>query len=175
MYKDTKETYGSVAKFFHWMVFILVFCLILVGYFMEDVGKAIQPTVYNLHKLTGLTVLLLMLCRLFWRSINRKPELEGARAWERFLERSMHILLYLVLIAMPLSGWLMSVAAGRAPHLFNLMLTLPITASKPLAELCESIHGTLAIVIIVLVSLHVLAALYHHFVKKDNVLTRMMP
>ncbi|HVY53659.1 MAG TPA: cytochrome b/b6 domain-containing protein, partial [Gammaproteobacteria bacterium] len=86
-----------------------------------------------------------------------------------------HYSLYAMLIAMPISGWVMSAAAGRAPRWGNLVLNLPIEKNESLSGLSFNIHYWLAIVIIVFVSLHVAAALFHHFVKKDDVLKRMLP
>lgn len=167
--------YGSVSKFFHWIIFFLVVCMFFLGYFMGDIeNKIIRGTVINIHKVTGITILSLMVLRLFWNLFNVKPTIPNTQLWERILERSGHFLLYFVFFAMPISGWMMSVAAGKPPHFFNFIFNLPLEPNKSLAELCVSIHNTLAIVIIVLVSLHVLAAIYHHVIKKDNVLTRML-
>ncbi len=176
MLKNTKTTYGSLAKFFHWTVFFLVAFMLVLGFFMDDVSdKTLKGEVFNIHKLIGLTILLLMLLRATWASINPKPILFNAARWEYFLERLMHYTLYVVLIAMPLCGWVGSVSGGYTPHLFSLNFNLPIPQNKSLSDICFTIHNTLAVVIIVLVSLHILAALYHHFIKKDNILLRMMP
>lgn len=176
MLKNTQTTYGSVAKFFHWVVFFLVAFMLVLGYFMVDIDdKPLRGQVINIHKLIGLTILLLMLLRATWASVNPKPILLNAARWEHFIERLMHYTLYVVLIAMPLFGWTGSVAGGYIPHLFSINFNLPVPQNKTLSDICFSIHNTLAVVIIVLVSLHILAALYHHFIKKDNILLRMMP
>lgn len=174
-FRNTSEQYGSVSKFFHWVIFFLVVCMFFIGYFMDDLSGEIKGTVVNIHKVTGILILLLMLLRLIWSLTNIKPLVPNAKPWEKMLERSGHFLLYFVLFAMPVSGWLMTIASGKPPRLFNIALTFPFDKNKPLAELCESIHSSLAIIIIVLVSLHVLAAVYHHIIKKDNVLRRMLP
>jgi cytochrome b561 len=146
MFKNTQTSYGSVAKLFHWTIFILVAFMLFLGFFMDDIEKPLRGAVINIHKILGLTILSLMILRLLW-----------------------------ALIAMPLSGWIGSVAAGYVPHFFGLSLGLPISQSKSLGELSFSTHKILAYTIIALVSLHVLAALYHHIIKKDNILLRMMP
>lgn len=176
--KNTLTSYGSVAKFLHWLIFLLVLGMLIIGFLFDDIqDKALKSQLINYHKLTGITILALMIFRLFWAFLNPKPLLPpGTPRWHYFLERTMHGLLYLVLIAMPLSGWIMSVAGGHFPHFLNYQLTLPfVPESKALGNTMFETHETLAIVIIVLVSLHVLAALYHHFVKKDDILKRMMP
>lgn len=173
-FRNTNQHYGTISKSLHWLIAILVIGMLFLGYFMSDIkDKALFSQVINLHKLIGLTILILMIARLLWMLINPRPTLANTKAWERFLERAVHFLLYFVLIVMPLSGWIMSVAAGHIPHLFSWTIDLPIQKDKALAESSESIHNTLAIIIIVLLSIHVLAGLYHHFVKKDNVLKRM--
>lgn len=151
--------------------------MLFVGYFMQDIkDKHLFGQVINLHKLTGLTILVLMIIRMFWALTNPKPVLPAQTAvWERIAERSLHFMFYVVLIAMPIAGWVMSVAAGHTPNLFSWQIALPIAQNKETAEFFSTVHNTLAVVIIVFVTIHVLAALYHYFFRKDNVLQRMMP
>lgn len=177
MIRNSSVSYGSVAKSFHWVIFILVTFMLVLGYCMDDVtDKMVRAEIVNIHKLTGLSILLLMTLRLLWALMNPKPDLpSGTKLWERHLERAVHFLLYFVLFAMPIAGWIMSVAGGHAPHLFNLSLSLPLPQNTMVKHIAADMHDTLAIVIIILVSLHVLAALYHYFFKKDEVLSRMMP
>lgn len=150
--------------------------MIILGYFMGDVkDKALSGQLYNIHKLTGISILILMALRLLWAAVNPKPKLPlGTPAWELYAERTMHYLLYAVLLAMPISGWVMASAAGHPPRLFSWIIGLPIAKSKPVDDVSDVIHSTLAIVIIVLVSLHVLAALYHYCFRKDDVMQRML-
>ncbi len=174
MIKNTISSYGAVSKFLHWLIAILIICMLVFGYFLGDVPKSYQGLAYDTHKLIGLTILSLMLLRLLWALTNTKPTVPGARAWERFSERGVHFLLYLTIICMPIAGWIGSVAAGYPPHAGSVNFNLPIEKSKPLSDAAFDMHGTLALIIIGLLSIHVLAALYHHFVKKDNVLRRMV-
>lgn len=174
--RNTYQSYGSVSKFFHWTIFLLVFGMIIYGYTLEDFPKTWQGAAYNIHKLFGLLILFLMLLRLIWALRNPKPRMPSSTPlWEIALERLMHFSLYLVLILMPISGWTLASAAGKPPMLFGISLGLPIAKNAWLKHLADNIHVTLAIVIIVMVALHVLAALKHHFINKDNVLKRMMP
>ncbi len=176
MIKNTQTSYGSVAKFFHWTIFTLVVFMLFLGFFMDDIEKPLRGTVINIHKLIGITILCLMILRLLWALSNPKPVLPlGTPTWQHAAERITHFSLYAVLIAMPLSGWIGSVAAGYVPHFFSWSLTLPISQSKSLDEFSFTTHTVLAYTIIALVSLHVLAALYHHIIKKDDILLRMMP
>lgn len=174
--KNTPESYGSVAKFLHWLIFVLVFVMIVGGFFLDDVPKEYKGVIYNLHKLTGVTILLLMLIRLGWKMVNVKPRLPAdTTVWQRRAERAVHDLLYLLIIAMPLAGWIGASSAGKPPHIGDIKLQLPIPESKALIETMFELHEYIAYGIIVLVSIHVAAALYHHYVKKDNILRRMLP
>lgn len=176
MWRNTSQGYGAISKLFHWVIFVLLFCMIVFGYFLEDVPEDYQGLAYNVHKLTGLTILVLMILRLFWTITNPKPELPVATTlWQRVAERLVHWSLYVAVIGMPLAGWIGSVAAEHPPHLGSWIIGLPIAPSKSLADNAFDVHGYLAIAIIVLVGIHVAAALYHHFVRKDDVLRRMLP
>jgi cytochrome b561 len=176
MLKNNSTQYGSVAKFFHWAIFILVGCMLLAGYFMGDIAdKALRGQVINLHKLTGITILILMILRLLWAFVNPRPVLPiDMPKWQKTLAWISHGFLYAVVIAMPLSGWIGSSAAGYAPHLFDWNFLLPIQ-NKELSKPAFALHDDLAIIIMALVSIHMLAALYHHFIRKDNILRRMLP
>lgn len=175
--RNSTSTYGGVTKLLHWLVFILVVVLLIVGFTVEDIGdKAIRSNILNVHKLTGLTVLFLMLLRALWALTNPKPALPSDTPhWQRIAERIVHVSLYLALIAMPVSGWVMTSAAGKPPHFFNWILALPVPQNKPLSDYAWLTHEVLSLVIIILVSIHVAAALYHFFIKKDNIMQRMLP
>jgi cytochrome b561 len=172
--KNTSSTYGVISKTLHWLIALLVVAMLIFGYFLGDVPKAYQPIAYNTHKLVGLTILSLMILRLIWALVNAKPTLPGTKRWERVTEHVVHWSLYLFVICMPISGWIGSVAAGYAPHLGGVVFGLPIEKNKTLESASFDLHDSFAIIIIVLVSLHFLAAMFHHFVKKDNVLRRML-
>ena len=167
--RNTASSYGSISKLFHWLIFLLVLIMIPLGYFMGDVpDKALRGQIVNVHKLIGVSILVLMLLRLLWALNNVKPALPfQTPAWQRFAERCIHFLLYAGLIIMPLSGLMGAVAGGRPPHFYGVNIELPITENKSLAEFAfDFIHKPLAIILIVLISIHVLAALYHHFISE---------
>lgn len=150
--------------------------MIVGGFCLGYVPKEYKGVIYNLHKLTGLTILLLMLIRLIWKMVNVKPLLPpDTAAWQRRAERAVHNLLYLLMIAMPLAGWIGSSSAGKAPHIGDISFALSIPENKALIETMFEMHELIAYGIITLVSIHVVAALYHHYGKKDNVLRRMLP
>lgn len=175
MLKNTAEYYGSIAKFFHWSVAFLVFSMLCVGFsfnFIDDTTQ--RNSLIYFHKLTGLGILVLMLLRLLWALASVKPLLpKDTVKWQRIAEHFVHFSLYALLIVMPVSGWVMSVASGHVPTLAGISLGLPIPENKSLAMFAFNSHFWLAIGIIVFVFVHVAAALYHHFIKKDNILRRM--
>lgn len=174
--RNTETSYGSVAKFFHWLIAILVIGMLVFGYFLDDFPKNWQGFTYNLHKLIGLTVLSLMVLRLIWALMNVKPALPaGTPAWQRSVEKAAHGLIYGLVILMPLSGWIGAVAGGRPPHLGGFKFDLPIPENDALFSAAYVMHGNVALLLIALLSLHVLAAFYHHFILKDNILVRMWP
>lgn len=176
MIKNSETSYGSVAKFFHWTVSVLVILMLTFGYFMEDFSKEMQPLVYNIHKMTGITILGLVILRLLWALTNVKPAMPaGTPGWQILLERVGHFAFYIFLMVMPLAGWIGSAAAGRPPHLGGFDFNLPIQKDKILSGAAFDVHGTVAIILIVMIIGHVLAVLYHQFIKKDQILKRMLP
>lgn len=176
--KNTLENYGSIAKLFHWIIALLVITLLTVGFIMGNLSEelAIRGSIYTVHKLLGLLVWGLMLFRLAWSLINPKPLLpKKAPRWEKWAVYFVHGSLYVVLLAMPLSGWIMSTAADHAPHLGSLSLPLPgIPISKTLAQNAGAAHEFLAWVLIALVIIHIVAALKHYWIDRDKVLQRML-
>ena len=175
---NTNQSYGSMAKFFHWLIALLVIVLLLAGYFMDQIGdKSIKLQVFNLHKLFGLAVLALITLRLLWRLANPVPLLPPEMAlWERTLEKSVKLFFYIALFIMPLSGWIFSTAAGHAPRIGNFILAAPfVPKNKVLADQIFNIHSIFAIIIIGLLCLHIAGAFKHHFINKDNILLRMLP
>lgn len=177
MLKNTSFTYGSVAKFFHWLIVFFVILMLFLGYFMEDISdKVLRGVVVNAHKLLGITILALMILRGLWALMNTKPALPmGTPAWQRAADYLVQGLLYFSLIAMPLVGWIGSSSAGKPPRWGDVVLGLPILKREWLIDVSFALHNFLAVAIIVLICIHVLAALFHHFIRKDNILLRMLP
>lgn len=148
--------------------------MLTVGFLLDNVPDDFKATAYNIHKLVGLSVLLLMILRLCWALANPKPHLPNTALWERFAERFVHFALYFLVILMPLAGWIGSSAAGRYPHIGDFLIKFPVAEDKGIKELAFNIHGIAAYLLIGFITIHVLAALYHYFIKRDNVLQRML-
>jgi cytochrome b561 len=175
MIKNTNASYGSIAKFLHWLIFILLAGMLIYGYFLDDFPKDVQPITYNIHKLIGLTILILMLLRLGWRYFNPRPELvNDVPHWQRKVERLVHQLMYLFVVVMPIVGWVGSAAAGHSPHLGSFTFNLPIEKNETIADVAFWLHNKTALIIIGLVCIHSVAALYHQFIKRDDIINKML-
>lgn len=176
------ETYTSVAKALHWIIGIAIIVMLGMGFLMEDMPDEMKPFIYQTHKSVGLTILVLSFVRLFWRLTHKAPALpDGMKKWEVFASKITHFAFYILMIGIPLSGWLL-VSAAPAPYDYPVQWfglfewpTLPIERAKETAHDFGEIHEILAIATIALLVLHIGAALKHHFILKDDVLTRMLP
>jgi cytochrome b561 len=174
--------YDRVAIALHWTIAALIIFMLALGLVMEDLPISIKFSAYTLHKSIGITVLALSIFRLIWRLMNPPPALPaGMKAWEKLLAHTAHWGLYFLIIAMPLTGWLLVSASRKYPTVFFWLGEVPFIpmpkgiAPKATAEWFEEMHELFANGAIALIVLHVGAALKHHLVNKDNVLTRMLP
>ena len=186
---ETKR-YTSVAITLHWIIAIMMVLLVFVGWRMGDMAEALRGGsteftlddvrfVFDMHKTFGIMVLVLSLIRLAWRFMNPVPPLpSGMKPWEVTVAKLTHIGFYVLMIGMPILGWL-TASSGQAPSFFFHNESLPIPDIAPnnrtLREVTEFLHGRGGWVIIVLLVLHAGAAIKHHIVDKDDVLARMIP
>jgi cytochrome b561 len=170
------EAYKPAARHMHWLTAFLVLLLIPVGFFMGDMPQALKGTFYSTHKLIGVIVLALVIGRLLYRFRNAAPKPEASlKPLEVIVSSTVHWALYVLLLAVPLLGWL-GVSAFGAVNIYGLFnLPALIGPDKELAKTLLFFHGWLAIGISILIGLHIIAALQHHFIRKDNVLRRMWP
>jgi cytochrome b561 len=170
--------YSTGSKRLHWLIAILVILMLSFSFFLKDLADSVQPTAYMIHKSFGLTVLALMLVRIVWIIRTGKPELPTAiPTWERMLSRIVQYGFYVLLIAMPICGWITSVAGNRIPVYFGL-LKVPIPGLVPneaVSHVFDIAHITIAWILIVFITLHVAGALKHYLVDKDKILQRMLP
>jgi cytochrome b561 len=175
---NTGDSWGAPAKFFHWVMAALILAQIALGW--TAASWRLSPTKLNLffwHKSIGMLILALALLRLLWRLANRAPALPaGTPAWERGAAHASHALLYLAIIVMPVTGWIVNSAANIP---FRIFYAIPLPAivapDKALADLAALAHLTLFFLLAALLAVHVGAALRHHFVKRNDVLARMLP
>jgi cytochrome b561 len=178
MLRNTDLSWGAAAKLLHWLVAALVFVQIALG--LAAVNWRLSPTkldLFVLHKSIGMLVLLLMVLRMAWRAVNTAPSPPThMRPLERGAAHASHLLLYVLLLVIPLTGWLVTSAANIPFRIFWL-LPLPAIAEpdKALADAAARMHFVLFVVLSLLLAAHIGAALRHHFLKHDDVLKRMLP
>ena len=175
---EPDRRYSGVSIALHWITALAVVGQIVLITIADEVSGSERGYWFGLHKSLGLTILVLTLARLAWRFGHRWIALpDDTPGWQALLARATHILFYVVLLAMPLLGWIASSAANRPIEWFGLFLwpELPAPDSRGAAKAAMQWHESLAKVLYVLVGLHVAGALKHHFVDRDGVLTRMLP
>jgi cytochrome b561 len=173
------QRYTRTAIALHWLIALLIVGAFTLGLVMTDI-PGITPAklrYYNWHKWAGVTVLLLAALRLLWRLGHRPPLLTTALpAWQRRASGGVHHLLYVLMFAVPLTGYFLTLAAGRPVVYFNLFqLPVLIQPNHALKEVLEQVHEWLNWFMAAIVTLHVLAALKHAFIDRDDTMRRMLP
>lgn len=193
----TVERYTKTAIILHWLIALLIIAMLALGLWMHELPKdapkaasfdlfnwgiytvtfaepiSVRTFYFNLHKSIGITVLALILFRVFWRLTHAAPELPATmKDWEKKLADVSHKLLYLLMLVLPLSGFIMSVYSKWGIMWFGLPLVKGLD-NPQLRDLFMEVHEVSAWLIIVLIVVHVLAALKHKLVDKDEVMKRM--
>jgi cytochrome b561 len=176
-FRNTTGSWGAVQKALHWIIVLLIINQWVIAERADDLAGLAKLNALAWHKSFGITILMLALLRLAWRWLNPVPTLEGlAQPWERALAHLSHVLLYALIFAMPISGWLMSSAKAYSVSWFHLV-QLPdlIGKSQPMFEILKDTHEVLFKVLVGVAVLHALGALKHHFIDRNDVLKRMLP
>jgi cytochrome b561 len=178
MLRSTVDSWGAAAKAFHWVMAALILAQLALG--LAAASWRLSPTKLELfvwHKSLGMLVLALLVLRVLWRLADAAPGLPAALpAWERAAARASHALLYLLMAALPLTGWVVSSASGIPFLIFRRIPLPPITPpDETVAQLFARVHGALALSLVALLAVHIGAALRHHFVRRNEVLARMLP
>ena len=177
--RNTQAAWGTIAKTFHWVVGLAAIVLLADGWWMTHlVGRDGRLTQYQLHSVIGYYLLLLIALRLLWRASNPVPALPGQLAdWEKGAAIAAHWLLYLLMLAVSISGWLVSQSLSR-PIEATLFGVIPVpnplgASARELHETLEETNHVLSYTLLALIVLHAASALRHHFWKKNDVLRRM--
>ena len=171
--------YTRPAIALHWLVALLIIANFLLGLTMVDI-PGLTPTklkYFSWHKWLGITILGLACLRLVWRLTHTPPAYPATMpGWQKQLAHLMHGLLYLLIFAIPLSGYFYSLAAG-VPVVYLGIVPLPvlIAPDQALKALLKPVHYWLNMIMLAMLCLHILAALKHQFIDKDRTLQRMLP
>ncbi len=166
--------YGSVARLLHWTVVLLLVGEYALAWLMPDIRKGTQPNgLIAWHLFVGPLILAVMLLRLGWRSAVGAPEPHPGVAWQELASKLTHGLLYALLLVLPLLGWINASTRGWSIHLLGIPLPALASQGSTVGHDLGEWHSTLAYVVLGLIGLHVSAALYHHWVRKDGLLARM--
>ena len=174
--KNSELNYGIVSRANHWLSAFIFIGLIAIGLFMHDMEDSEQKwELYALHKSMGIAIFGLMLLRLVWLKISPNPEQLSKNKFEHILGHAVKGILYLAMLGMPISGWIMSNSGGHEVAFFNMFVLPNIIGEHEMThEISEFIHGTFGYLLIVIVLLHIAGALKHHLVYKDVTLLRMV-
>ena len=170
--------YTRTSIALHWLIALLIFCAFPLGIYMADLPFSPgRLRLYSYHKWLGVTVFLLAFVRVGWRLAHPAPPSPASMpAWQRIAATATHHLLYLLLFAVPISGWLMSSAKGfQTVYLGIIPLPDLLTKDKALGDALLLAHRILTFTLGTLVITHLIAALKHYFVDRDEVLGRMIP
>ena len=176
--RNSPDAWGGVARALHWSMLVLIVVQISLGW-AADTWR-LSPTKLELfiwHKSTGILLLMLAILRMGWRFANPPPRPpDGLPGWERGAGVAVHAALYVLMVAIPVSGWVINSAANIPLNVFWLFPLPDITPpSKSLADLAARVHLSLLVALTVVLCLHVGAALRHHFMRRNDVLVRMLP
>lgn len=171
------EGYTVTAVLLHWATALLIISATVLGIYMHELAfSPFKLKLYSYHKWIGVTVVLLAMVRLAWRYSHPAPGLPANMlSWEKKAAKLAHTALYAFMIVVPVTGWLMSSAHGfQTVYLGVLPIPDILGKDKELAEALEKVHAVLNFTFTAFVLTHVAAAFKHHFINKDNVLTRML-
>jgi cytochrome b561 len=169
--------YTWTAIALHWVVALMIAAAFGLGLYMVELKLSpLKLKLFSWHKWLGVTIWLLAVLRLVWRAVHKPPALPLMPAWQRVGAHVSHVLLYVLLLAIPLSGWVYSSAAG-VPVVYLGWVPLPdlVPKDKQLADVLKEVHHMLNWTLLAVVILHVAAAIKHHFIDRDAVLHRMLP
>ncbi len=193
------DRYTKTAVLLHWLIALGLFGMFALGWFMTDLpreapkqmsydlfnwgiytwelAKEESPRAfyYNLHKSIGITIMVLIAIRILWRIKHKPPTpLSSYKAWERKLSTGAHHLLYLLMVIIPVSGLIQSVASKYGVKWFGIKIFSGLD-SKPLKEIFHEVHEIAVIILFFIILIHIIGALKHKFIDKDETMKRMLP
>ena len=176
-FRNSPERFGLVTRLLHWAVALLILFLIWLGWYMVDL--AYYDKWYNgslhLHRALGLLVLALALCKIGWQFYSPVPNVAMLKPWEKAASRGMHLVLLMMMVLIPVTGYLISTSAGKNIPLFaGLEIPALFDVTERLRDLAEEVHEWLAYTTAFLAAGHAGAAFKHQFVNRDGTLAKML-
>jgi cytochrome b561 len=176
--KATATRYGTLSIAMHWLMLLLIgavyLCIELRGNYPK--GSDIREALKTWHYMLGMLVLVFVWLRIALRILGPTPSIQPTPAkWQELIAKLMHLALYVLMIGQPLLGWLILSANGDPIPFFGLQLPALIAENKDLVDVLKEVHETSGTVGYFLVGLHAAAALFHHYITRDNTLVRMLP
>ena len=177
-FRNTTRSWGALSKALHWIIVILIINQWVIAARADALPNGLAKLqALGWHKSFGMTILMLAVVRLAWRLMNPTPDLAGeTKPWERLLARLSHFLLYALIFAMPLTGWMMSSARNFPVSWFKLFQFPDLVApAERMFHRMHDLHHQLFAALVIVALLHIAGALKHHFIDKNDVLKRMLP
>ncbi|SFN11528.1 cytochrome b [Dokdonella immobilis] len=175
--KNTESRWGGMAQSLHWLMALGILGNGVLGLIMDEMPRGMTKlNTFAIHKSIGLTVLALLILRVSWRLFDRAPPDEPMPRWQRLAAHATHGVLYLLMLAIPLSGWIYNSLHGYPLQWFK-WFNLPALMEKneALSDIAGETHEVLFFVLLAVLAAHVGGALVHHWFERDNTLLRMLP
>lgn len=176
MLKNTTSSYGLISKIFHWGMAVIILTMLAVGYYMTSLPASPEKfDIYRMHKAFGVIALTLTLMRLIWKFSNVSVKEPKGLSFILVIGAKLgHLALYLLMLFIPVSGIFMSLFSAKDISVFGLFTINSFEKNPELAKIFNEIHETSAVILVAVIALHAVAALFHHFVLKDEVFKRMI-
>jgi cytochrome b561 len=169
--------YGTTAKIFHWLIVALLFAQYPIGWLMPDIHRGMKPgDAMTLHISFGILILMLIVLRLFWRITHPVAPESSLPPWQRLTSEAVHWLLYALVLAVTVTGWLFASFRGW-PVSFFFLAPLPMLSSESASagRTIDGWHQAAGWALLVVIAIHVLAAMAHIFIYRDRIMQRMLP
>ena len=169
--------YGTTAKVFHWLIVALLLVQYLIGWLMPDLHRDMKPGApMTFHASIGLTILILIVLRLAWRLTHPVAPESSLPAWQRLSSEAVHWLLYALVLATAITGWLFASFRGWSMSFFYLVPMPMLASDNPAAgKVIDGLHQAMEWALLVVIGIHVAAALAHIFIYRDRIMERMLP
>ena len=171
-----RETWSAVARSLHWLVALMIFAQLALGWIAEEMPKGPDKVTWMTgHKSLGVTILMFVLLRITWRLLHGRPAEPEGKAWELWSARLAHFALYALMVVVPVAGWI-AADTSSLPWQYWWSFATPdlMGANHYIHELFEDVHKAAIWSLVAVVAVHILAALRHQFIKRNNVLRRMI-